>query len=113
MDINADDAFIEASGGVAKIDETEKNNAIQRVKQDYVNYKIDNFACRTEIKKDTLVVLLPIYSANYEYSGTRYEVLISGVRGAVEGQRPYGTGTLGKMIKNGMGMVSKVVKDSI
>lgn len=61
------------------------------------------------VSMDHFTILLPFYHVVYSYAGNDYELLMSGWRGQVDGTRPYGWGTAGKIVNS----VYTVVKDTI
>jgi hypothetical protein len=55
--------------------------------------------CNTEvIDRRGALVWLPIYTGSYTFEGTPYLVCVDGVSGQMEGQRPFGTGVVGRAL---------------
>ncbi len=48
-------------------------------------------------RTDTLVYM-PMYVGTYSYDETHYAVVIHGATGEVQGERPYGSGVLGRTV---------------
>lgn len=62
----------------------------------HFNAKPRKFETKVEfLAVERQLVFLPVYIGSYTYSNRQYTVVINGQTGTVQGQRPYGTGTLG------------------
>lgn len=48
-------------------------------------------------KAEQQLVYLPLYVSNYVYRQTEYKFIVSGQKGTLRGQRPYGLGKLGAL----------------
>jgi len=100
--------------GKDKIYEWEKVKSKAYIKEQYTPEQKKGFVCKTKLtNRQYIVVLLPIFASSFSYNGTLYEVLISGNKGGVEGNRPVGSGLIGKMCRDGWKKMSTLVSDSI
>eukprot|EP01119_Soliformovum_irregulare_P009684 TRINITY_DN2328_c0_g1_i3.p1 TRINITY_DN2328_c0_g1~~TRINITY_DN2328_c0_g1_i3.p1 ORF type:complete len:424 (-),score=64.24 TRINITY_DN2328_c0_g1_i3:42-1313(-) len=100
IDFGADYAFELA--GKRIMDEGDFREAKKKIKREYQPEKKKNLHVSTQVvRRDFSVVLLPIYFTGFSYGGVTYDVVISGNRGTVVGDRPYGSGMLGKLMTEG------------
>jgi len=113
IDCKVERAF-EEIGGQEKIKKWDKKFCLKKIQQDNATENIRNYGCNTiKLRKSFFVVLLPIYSSGFSYNGNNYEVVISGNKGVVEGNRPFGSGIVGKVFTEAVKKVTNLVADSI
>jgi len=112
VDFGIEDAF-EFAAGKKKIYLWEEQACQTKLRGDFVSEKIRDLACATRFKKEHFVILLPVYVSGFNYGGLTYELVISGNKGVIEGQRPFGSGMIGKLLTDAVKKVTKVVTESI
>jgi len=112
VDFEKDEAFeLAGKGKVLRGDEKACENQIKEL---YHPENQRNFRCHTRITDfQSFVILLPIFVSSFMYDNTRFDVVISGNKGVVEGRRPYGSGMLGKMVTNSWKTLKTVYNDSL
>eukprot|EP00027_Filamoeba_sp_ATCC50430_P002645 CAMPEP_0168541154 /NCGR_PEP_ID=MMETSP0413-20121227/663_1 /TAXON_ID=136452 /ORGANISM="Filamoeba nolandi, Strain NC-AS-23-1" /LENGTH=126 /DNA_ID=CAMNT_0008570945 /DNA_START=833 /DNA_END=1209 /DNA_ORIENTATION=+ len=99
IDVNSTEAFkvLDFKG---MIEQSEISRAKKEIKHKYKPEQRRNLKCKTKLHKmEHYVILLPIYFTSFKYNNTEYEVCISGNKGVVEGNRPFGTGYIGKTFR--------------
>lgn len=100
IDVNSTEAFkvLDFKGVV---EQAEFSRTKKEIKHKYKPEQRRNLKCKTKLhKSEHYVILLPIYFTSFRYNKTEYEVCISGNKGVVEGNRPFGTGFVGKMFSD-------------
>ena len=109
IDVNSSEAFkiLDFKGAV---EQSEYSRAKKEIKHKYKPEQRRNLKCKTKLHKtEHYVILLPVYFTSFKYNKTDFEVCISGNKGVVEGNRPFGTGFIGKMCRDAVKKVRKVL----
>ncbi|PRP76229.1 hypothetical protein PROFUN_15314 [Planoprotostelium fungivorum] len=113
VDITYREAF-QVMGGVEQVRKWEEKIARSIIKERHAPEDIRNFVCETKMTGfKHFLILLPIFFSGFHYGGKTYEVLISGNKGVVVGDRPFGTGIIGKVFIDALQSVSTMVGESI
>jgi len=114
LEITKEEAW-ELSGRMRILDwEDQKGREKLKQRHEISSDKIKNLRVDTKFNSfQYSVILLPIYFAGFEYADHIYEVLVSGNRGVVVGNRPIGTGAGGKFLIDKLKSVSNLVAETV
>eukprot|EP01112_Ceratiomyxa_fruticulosa_P010458 TRINITY_DN2771_c0_g2_i2.p1 TRINITY_DN2771_c0_g2~~TRINITY_DN2771_c0_g2_i2.p1 ORF type:complete len:401 (-),score=77.00 TRINITY_DN2771_c0_g2_i2:156-1358(-) len=117
LDLSKDDAW-ETIGGTAKINTWEEKKCKEKILSSYEVVKgsdgVKNLNPDTRITSfQYYIVLLPVFLTTIDYTENSYEVMVSGNKGVVVGERPIGSGVGGKVILDTLKTVGGIVTDTV
>jgi len=117
LDISKDDAW-DLIGGTPKVNSWEEKKCKDKILSSYEVVKgaegVKNLNPETRVTSfQYCIVLLPLFTTTIAYAENRYEVMVSGNKGIVVGERPIGSGVGGKVILSTLKTVGGIVTDTV